>query len=317
MTQQQFKHVTVLLDEAVNGLNIKPNGIYIDGTFGRGGHSRLILSQLGAQGRLIAIDRDPEAIKVAQAIDDPRFMIKHGPFSAIAEYVEEEGLTGKIDGVLLDLGVSSPQLDDPERGFSFMRDGPLDMRMDPTKGQSAQQWLMDADADDIAWVLKTFGEERFAKRIARAIVERNHNPEEEPLTRTRHLAELIAKVSPMKDRHKHPATRSFQAIRIYINSELEEIEKALEGAMNVLAPQGRLSVISFHSLEDRLVKRFIRKNSKGPSVPAGIPLTEAQIKELGAAQLRDLGKMKPSENEIDENPRARSSVLRFAEKAAE
>ncbi|EQC1056023.1 TPA: 16S rRNA (cytosine(1402)-N(4))-methyltransferase RsmH [Providencia rettgeri] len=317
MTQQQFKHVTVLLDEAVNGLNIKPNGIYIDGTFGRGGHSRLILSQLGAQGRLIAIDRDPEAIKAAQAIDDPRFMIKHGPFSAIAEYVEEEGLTGKIDGVLLDLGVSSPQLDDPERGFSFMRDGPLDMRMDPTKGQSAQQWLMDAEADDIAWVLKTFGEERFAKRIARAIVERNHNPEEEPLTRTRHLAELIAKVSPMKDRHKHPATRSFQAIRIYINSELEEIEKALEGAMNVLAPQGRLSVISFHSLEDRLVKRFIRKNSKGPSVPAGIPLTEAQIKDLGAAQLRDLGKMKPSENEIDENPRARSSVLRFAEKAAE
>ncbi|HIE0659436.1 MULTISPECIES: 16S rRNA (cytosine(1402)-N(4))-methyltransferase RsmH [Providencia] len=317
MTQQQFKHVTVLLDEAVNGLNIKPNGIYIDGTFGRGGHSRLILSQLGAQGRLIAIDRDPEAIKAAQAIDDPRFMIKHGPFSAIAEYVEEEGLAGKIDGVLLDLGVSSPQLDDPERGFSFMRDGPLDMRMDPTKGQSAQQWLMDAEADDIAWVLKTFGEERFAKRIARAIVERNHNPEEEPLTRTRHLAELIAKVSPMKDRHKHPATRSFQAIRIYINSELEEIEKALEGAMNVLAPQGRLSVISFHSLEDRLVKRFIRKNSKGPSVPAGIPLTEAQIKELGAAQLRDLGKMKPSENEIDENPRARSSVLRFAEKAAE
>ncbi|EML0362541.1 16S rRNA (cytosine(1402)-N(4))-methyltransferase RsmH [Providencia rettgeri] len=317
MTQQQFKHVTVLLDEAVNGLNIKPNGIYIDGTFGRGGHSRLILSQLGAQGRLIAIDRDPEAIKAAQAIDDPRFMIKHGPFSAIAEYVEEEGLTGKIDGVLLDLGVSSPQLDDPERGFSFMRDGPLDMRMDPTKGQSAQQWLMDAEADDIAWVLKTFGEERFAKRIARAIVERNHNPEEEPLTRTRHLAELIAKVSPMKDRHKHPATRSFQAIRIYINSELEEIEKALEGAMNVLAPQGRLSVISFHSLEDRLVKRFIRKNSKGPSVPAGIPLTEVQIKELGAAQLRDLGKMKPSENEIDENPRARSSVLRFAEKAAE
>ncbi|HFD7560000.1 TPA: 16S rRNA (cytosine(1402)-N(4))-methyltransferase RsmH [Providencia rettgeri] len=317
MTQQQFKHVTVLLDEAVNGLNIKPNGIYIDGTFGRGGHSRLILSQLGAQGRLIAIDRDPEAIKAAQAIDDPRFMIKHGPFSAIAEYVEEEGLTGKIDGVLLDLGVSSPQLDDPERGFSFMRDGPLDMRMDPTKGQSAQQWLMDAEADDIAWVLKIFGEERFAKRIARAIVERNHNPEEEPLTRTRHLAELIAKVSPMKDRHKHPATRSFQAIRIYINSELEEIEKALEGAMNVLAPQGRLSIISFHSLEDRLVKRFIRKNSKGPSVPAGIPLTEAQIKELGAAQLRDLGKMKPSENEIDENPRARSSVLRFAEKAAE
>ncbi|MTC52157.1 16S rRNA (cytosine(1402)-N(4))-methyltransferase RsmH [Providencia alcalifaciens] len=317
MTQQQFKHVTVLLDEAVNGLNIKPNGIYIDGTFGRGGHSRLILSQLGEQGRLIAIDRDPEAIKAAQEINDPRFMIKHGPFSAIADYVEEDGLVGKIDGVLLDLGVSSPQLDDPERGFSFMRDGPLDMRMDPTRGQSAQQWLMTAEADDIAWVLKTFGEERFSKRIARAIVERNHNPEEEPLTRTRHLAELIAKVSPVKDRHKHPATRSFQAIRIYINSELEEIEKALNGAMSVLAPEGRLSVISFHSLEDRLVKRFIRQNSTGPSVPAGIPLTEAQIKELGAAKLRALGKMKPSELEIDENPRARSSVLRFAERAVE
>ncbi|EOE0522031.1 16S rRNA (cytosine(1402)-N(4))-methyltransferase RsmH [Providencia stuartii] len=314
MTQQQFKHVTVLLDEAVNGLNIKPNGIYIDGTFGRGGHSRLILSQLNEQGRLIAIDRDPEAIKAAQEIDDPRFMIKHGPFSAIEEYVEEEGLVGKIDGVLLDLGVSSPQLDDPERGFSFMRDGPLDMRMDPTKGQSAQQWLMNAQADDIAWVLKTFGEERFAKRIAKAIVERNHNPEETPLTRTRELAELIAKVSPIKERHKHPATRSFQAIRIYINSELEEIEQALEGAVSVLAPEGRLSVISFHSLEDRLVKRFIRQNSKGPSVPAGIPLTEAQIRELGVAKLREVGKMKPSDAEIDENPRARSSVLRFAQR---
>ncbi|EKT55933.1 16S rRNA (cytosine(1402)-N(4))-methyltransferase RsmH [Providencia sneebia] len=314
MTQQQFKHVTVLLDEAVNGLNIKPNGIYIDGTFGRGGHSRLILSQLNEDGRLIAIDRDPEAIKVAKEITDPRFMIKHGPFSAIAEYVEEEGLVGKIDGVLLDLGVSSPQLDDPERGFSFMRDGPLDMRMDPTRGQSAQEWLMKAEADDIAWVLKTFGEERFAKRIARAIVERNNNPEQEPLTRTRQLAELIAQVSPLKERHKHPATRSFQAIRIYINSELEEIEKALNGAVTVLAPEGRLSVISFHSLEDRLVKRFIRQNSKGPSVPAGIPLTEAQIRELGAAKLREAGKMKPSEAEVDENPRARSSVLRFAER---
>lgn len=316
MTQQQFKHVTVLLDEAVNGLNIKPNGIYIDGTFGRGGHSRLILSQLNEQGRLIAIDRDPEAIKAAQLINDPRFMIKHGPFSAIADYVAEEGLVGKIDGVLLDLGVSSPQLDDPERGFSFMRDGPLDMRMDPTRGQSAQQWLMNAEADDIAWVLKTFGEERFAKRIARAIVERNHNPEEEALTRTRQLAELIAKVSPIKDRHKHPATRSFQAIRIYINSELEEIEQALEGAVAVLASEGRLSVISFHSLEDRLVKRFIRRNSKGPSVPAGIPLTETQIKELGAAKLREVGKMKPSGAEVDENPRARSSVLRFAQRMA-
>lgn len=314
MPEQQFKHVTVLLDEAVNGLNIQPNGIYIDGTFGRGGHSRLILSQLGDHGRLIAIDRDPEAIKAAEAIDDPRFSIKHGPFSALADYVEEEGLIGKIDGVLLDLGVSSPQLDDAERGFSFMRDGPLDMRMDPTKGQSASQWLMNAEADDIAWVLKTFGEERFAKRIARAIVECNQDPEKEPLTRTRHLAELIAQVSPVKERHKHPATRSFQAIRIYINSELEEIEQALNGAMAVLAPAGRLSVISFHSLEDRIVKRFIRHNSQGPKVPAGIPLTETQIKALGAAKLRALGKMKPPEAEVAENPRARSSVLRFAER---
>ncbi|KPD03227.1 16S rRNA (cytosine(1402)-N(4))-methyltransferase RsmH [Moellerella wisconsensis] len=314
MPEQQFKHVTVLLDEAVNGLNIQPNGIYIDGTFGRGGHSRLILSQLGEHGRLIAIDRDPEAIKAAEAIDDPRFSIKHGPFSALADYVEEDGLIGKIDGVLLDLGVSSPQLDDAERGFSFMRDGPLDMRMNPTKGQSASQWLMNAEADDIAWVLKTFGEERFAKRIARAIVERNQDPEKEPLTRTRHLAELIAQVSPVKERHKHPATRSFQAIRIYINSELEEIEQALNGAMAVLAPAGRLSVISFHSLEDRIVKRFIRHNSQGPKVPAGIPLTETQIRALGAAKLRALGKMKPPEAEVAENPRARSSVLRFAER---
>lgn len=216
--------------------------------------------------------------------------------------------------MLLDLGVSSPQLDDAERGFSFMRDGPLDMRMNPTKGQSASQWLMNAEADDIAWVLKTFGEERFAKRIARAIVERNQDPEKEPLTRTRHLAELIAQVSPVKERHKHPATRSFQAIRIYINSELEEIEQALNGAMAVLAPAGRLSVISFHSLEDRIVKRFIRHNSQGPKVPAGIPLTETQIRALGAAKLRALGKMKPPEAEVAENPRARSSVLRFAER---
>nr|WP_314263015.1 16S rRNA (cytosine(1402)-N(4))-methyltransferase RsmH [uncultured Moellerella sp.] len=317
MSEQQFNHVTVLLDEAVNGLKINPNGIYIDGTFGRGGHSRLILSHLGAEGRLIAIDRDPEAIKAAEAIDDPRFSIKHGPFSALAEYVEEEGLTGKINGVLLDLGVSSPQLDDAERGFSFMRDGPLDMRMDPTKGQSASQWLMNAEADDIAWVLKTFGEERFSKRIAKAIVERNHNPAAEPLTRTRQLAELIAQVSPVKEKHKHPATRTFQAIRIYINSELEEIEQALKGAVDVLAPTGRLSVISFHSLEDRIVKRFIRQKSKGPSVPPGIPLTEVQIKALGSASLRDWGKMKPSEAEVSENPRSRSSVLRFAERVSE
>ncbi|MEF9676321.1 16S rRNA (cytosine(1402)-N(4))-methyltransferase RsmH [Pectobacterium aroidearum] len=309
---ENYKHTTVLLDEAVNGLNIRSGGIYIDGTFGRGGHSRLILSQLGPEGRLLAIDRDPQAIEAAKAIDDPRFSIIHGPFSAMAEYVAELGLTGQIDGVLLDLGVSSPQLDDPERGFSFMRDGPLDMRMDPTRGLSAAEWLMKAEADDIVWVLKTFGEEHFAKRIARAIVERNRT---EPMTRTKELAELIAAASPVREKHKHPATRSFQAIRIYINSELEEIERALEGALSVLAPQGRLSVISFHSLEDRIVKRFIRHQSRGPQVPAGLPLTEEQLRSQGGQTLKAVGKkLMPSEAEVAENPRARSSVLRFAER---
>lgn len=310
---ENYKHTSVLLDEAVNGLNIRPDGIYIDGTFGRGGHSRLILSQLGPEGRLLAIDRDPQAIEAAKAIEDPRFSIVHGPFSDLAQYVHERELAGKIDGVLLDLGVSSPQLDDPERGFSFMRDGPLDMRMDPSRGYSAAEWLMKAEAEDIAWVLKTFGEERFAKRIARAIVDRNR---EQPMTRTKELADLIANASPFREKHKHPATRSFQAIRIYINSELEEIERALDGAHEVLAPDGRLSVISFHSLEDRIVKRFIRQHSRGPQVPAGIPMTEAQLQSLGGRTLKSLGKMMPSEAEVAENPRARSSVLRFAARTA-
>jgi len=312
---EQFEHVSVLLHESVDGLAIKPDGIYIDGTFGRGGHSRLILSKLGENGRLYGIDRDPQAIAEAQEIDDPRFTIIHGPFSGMAKYMEERDLIGRVDGVLLDLGVSSPQLDDAERGFSFMRDGPLDMRMDPTSGISAAEWLAEAEADDIAWVLKEFGEERFAKRIARGIVEHRENPEKEPLTRTKHLASLIAEVSPFRDKHKHPATRSLQAIRIYINSELEEIEFALNGAMKVLAPQGRLSVISFHSLEDRMVKRFMRKNSKGPDVPAGLPLTEDQIKALGSASLKLASKaIKPSKNELGDNTRARSSVLRLAER---
>lgn len=309
--QENFKHTTVLLDEAVNGLNIREDGIYIDGTFGRGGHSRLILSQLGEKGRLIAIDRDPQAIAAAADITDPRFSIIHGPFSALAAYVAERDLVGKIDGILLDLGVSSPQLDDAERGFSFMRDGPLDMRMDPTRGHSAAEWLLNAEEADIAFVLKTYGEERFAKRIARAIVERNR---EQPMTRTRELAEVIAAATPVKDKFKHPATRSFQAIRIWINSELEEIDIALKGAVEVLAPQGRLSVISFHSLEDRLVKRFMRDQSRGPQVPAGLPMTEHQLRALGGRELKLLGKMSPGDAEVAENPRARSSVLRIAEK---
>ncbi|WP_413725480.1 16S rRNA (cytosine(1402)-N(4))-methyltransferase RsmH [Sodalis sp. RH16] len=308
---ETYQHTTVLLDEAVNGLNIRPDGIYIDGTFGRGGHSRLILSRLGAEGRLLAIDRDPQAIEAARALQDTRFSAIHGPFSALAEYMAERELTGRIDGILLDLGVSSPQLDDPMRGFSFMRDGPLDMRMDTTRGLSAAEWLLKADAEDIAWVLKTFGEERFAKRIAQAIVEKN---QQSPMTRTHELAELISNASPFREKHKHPATRSFQAIRIYINSELEELERALDSALAVLAPGGRLSVISFHSLEDRLVKRFIRDHSRGPQVPAYMALTETQIAELGKPQLKAAGKMQPSEDEVAGNPRARSSVLRLAEK---
>ncbi len=311
--EQTFSHVTVMLQEAVDALAIKPDGIYVDGTFGRGGHSRLILSRLGPNGRLLAIDRDPLAIAEAQTIDDPRFEMIPGAFSGLADYLRERGVAGQVDGLLLDLGVSSPQLDDAERGFSFQKDGPLDMRMDPTSGISASEWLAKAEADDIAWVLKEFGEERFAKKIGRAIV---HDRVEKPFTRTRQLAELIARLIPTKEKNKHPATRSFQAIRIYINSELEEVERAMEGALEVLAPAGRLAIISFHSLEDRLVKQFIRKQEKGPEVPRGLPLTEAQL-AVGRT-MKSIGKaMKPSDAEIDANPRSRSAVLRVAERLPE
>ncbi|MCR3755476.1 MAG: 16S rRNA m(4)C1402 methyltransferase [Sodalis sp. Psp] len=310
---ENYIHTAVLLDEAVKSLNLRPDGVYLDGTFGRGGHSRSILSQLNKQGRLFAIDRDPTAIEEARVIDNPCFTIVHRLFSTMAEYMAEQDLLGQVDGILLDLGVSSPQLDDPKRGFSFMRDGPLDMRMDTTHGQPAAQWLAQATVDDIAWVLKTYGEERFAKRIAQAIVEKNR---QRPITRTRELATLIASITPFWYKHKHPATRSFQAIRIYINRELEEIERALDSALTVLAPGGRISVISFHSLEDRLVKRFIRRHSRGPQVLAGLPLTEAQIAERyqDRCQLKASRKIQPSAREINNNPRARSSVLRFAEK---
>lgn len=304
------EHITVLLDEAVNGLAIKADGIYIDGTFGRGGHSRHILSKLGPNGRLIAIDRDPRAIATAEALklEDSRFDIVHGPFSGLADYVKALGLEGKIDGVLLDLGVSSPQLDEAERGFSFMRDGPLDMRMDPTSGISAADWLAKADVDDIGWALKTFGEEKFAYRIARAIVA---DRAETPFTRTLQLAQLIERLCPKREKKKHPATRTFQGIRIYINSELEEIHKVLDGALDILAIGGQLSVISFHSLEDRIVKRFIRKQEKGPEYPAGLPLTDAQMQD--GKHLKSVGKaIKPTAEEIDINPRSRSSVLRVA-----
>ena len=310
------EHITVLLHEAVDGLALKEDGIYIDATFGRGGHSRLILSKLSANGRLIAIDRDPRAITEAQKIQDPRFHIEHNSFSAIPEICEKLGLTGKIDGILLDLGVSSPQLDDAERGFSFMKDGPLDMRMDTTKGLSAAQWLQQVSEQDLAWVLKTFGEGRFAKRIAQAIVGYNKSAVEkntEILNRTLQLAELIAQSVPFKDKHKHPATRSFQAIRIYINSELEELESLLQSALTVLAPKGRLSVISFHSLEDRMVKHFMRKQSKGEEIPKGLPLREDQIERRQT--LKTIGKaIQPSDEEIAFNPRSRSAVLRIAER---
>ncbi|MDG2959417.1 16S rRNA (cytosine(1402)-N(4))-methyltransferase RsmH [Bisgaard Taxon 10/6] len=310
------EHATVLLHEAVQGLALKDQGIYIDATFGRGGHSRLILSKLSPNGRLIGVDRDPRAVAEAKKIQDSRFQIEHNSFSAIPEICEKYGLIGKIDGILLDLGVSSPQLDDAERGFSFMKDGPLDMRMDTTKGLSAAEWLAQVNEDDLAWVLKTFGEERFAKRIAAAIVNYNKSAvekNEEILHRTLQLAELISNAVPFKDKHKHPATRSFQAIRIFINSELEELESVLQSALTVLAPQGRLSVISFHSLEDRMVKRFMRKQSRGEQIPKGLPLREDQIQRH--CTLRTIGKsIRPGEREIAMNPRSRSAVLRIAEK---
>lgn len=309
---EQFKHQSVLLNESVDALQIFADGIYVDGTFGRGGHSRLILSQLGKNGKLLVIDRDPQAIAVAEqlALDDSRVTVLKGPFSHLKEYVEQLGLSKKINGVLLDLGVSSPQLDDPARGFSFLRDGPLDMRMDPTRGQTAAQWLEKAELEDIVWVLKTFGEEKFARRIATAIVEQRA---QQPVRSTLELANLISQAMPVKEKHKHPATRSFQAIRIFINSELDEISQALEGAVEVLAPDGRLSVISFHSLEDRLVKRFIRKQQKGKDYPPGLPLTEAQLNE--GRTLKAIGKAyKPSLEEVSQNSRSRSSVLRVAQR---
>ncbi len=310
---KKYTHTTVLLDEAVNGLNIRDHGIYIDGTFGRGGHARLILSKLGREGRLLVIDRDPQAIAFAKSIHDPRMSVIHGTFSNLSQYVLERSLLGKIDGVLLDLGLSSPQLEDAARGFSFMRDGPLDMRMDPSTGLPASEWLIKAEAKDIALVLKNFGQERFSKRIARAIVARNRV---DPIICTKQLADLITSVLPIREKHKHPATRSFQAIRIYINNELKEIEKALNSTLEVLTPQGRLSIISFHSLEDRIVKRFILHNSRGANIPRGMPITEQQLRDMDGKFFQSLGKIMPSKSEIAKNPRARSSVLRIAQRVA-
>lgn len=310
----QPAHISVLLTETIEGLAIRPDGIYVDGTFGRGGHSRVVLSQLGPHGRLFAIDRDPAAIAAAAADEfaaDARFHISHCAFAALATVAADQHITGAVDGILLDLGVSSPQLDDAERGFSFMRDGPLDMRMDPTSGISAADWLAKADVEDITFVLREYGEEKFAWKIANAIVEARAT---EPFTRTAQLAALIARVVPKSFKEKkHPATRSFQGIRIYINSELEQVNQALEAALTVLKPGGRLAVISFHSLEDRLVKQFMRKHSKPAQLPKGIVLTEAQMRQDLALKL--IGKaMMPSDAELAANPRSRSAVLRVAER---
>jgi 16S rRNA (cytosine1402-N4)-methyltransferase len=310
----EHRHISVLLHEALAGLAIKPDGIYLDGTFGRGGHSRAILVQLAVGGHLHAIDRDPTAIAAAQDLaQDPRFSIHHRTFAELGELAQQLGLVGQIDGILLDLGVSSPQLDDAERGFSFMRDGPLDMRMDPTQGLSAAQWLAQVDVEDLTFVLREYGEEKFAWKIANAIVQ---SRAEAPLERTGQLAALIAATVPKSHKEKkHPATRSFQAIRIYINSELEQVNRALESALSVLKPGGRLAVISFHSLEDRLVKQFMRKHSKPAPVPKGMPLTQAQIN--AKVPLALVGKaIMPSDAELLDNPRARSAVLRVAERQA-
>jgi 16S rRNA (cytosine1402-N4)-methyltransferase len=310
---QEFRHVTVLLNEAVETLVHNPDGFYVDGTFGRGGHTALILEHLSGQGRVLAIDKDTQAIAhAAQRFgDEPRFSIAHGSFAEMEQFVTAAGVMGKVDGVLLDLGVSSPQLDDPERGFSFMQDGPLDMRMNTTVGESAAEWIARADEKEIADVIYVYGEERFSRRMARAIVVAR---EQAPITTTGRLAQIIAEANPAWEKGKHPATRAFQGIRIHINRELEDLERCLEQALEVLAVGGRLVVISFHSLEDRIVKRFIRKYVKGDEhLPPGIPVTQDMLNQ----RLKSISKaVKAGKAEVADNPRARSAVMRAAVKVA-
>lgn len=305
-------HETVLLRPAVDALVTDRAGFYVDGTFGRGGHSRLILEVLDKNGRLLATDHDPEAIRVGRELmqQDVRFDIRQCSFSEIDSVVSELGLEGQVNGILLDLGVSSPQLDDAERGFSFTHDGPLDMRMNPQQGQSAAEWIASAAEEDIANVIYEFGEERYSRRIARAIVRERAL---QPITRTLQLAEIVKQANPAWEKHKHPATRAFQAIRIFINRELESLERLLSQAVALLAPGGRLVIISFHSLEDRLVKQFIQRQSKGDDFPRDLPVMMSAIKPA----LKKMGKaIKASAQEVEHNPRARSAVMRIAEKPA-
>ena len=299
-------HQAVLLEEAIANLMVSTDGAYVDGTFGRGGHSARILEALSPLGSLLALDQDPAAAEAARAFNaqDSRFRFQACNFRSLSEHVAPASL----QGVLLDLGVSSPQLDDPERGFSFSADGPLDMRMDPSAGQSAQAWLASVDEGDLAQVLKNLGEERFAKRIAGAIVK---SRDEAPITRTGQLAEIVSAANPRWEAHKHPATRCFQAIRLFVNSELDALKSVLAAAVEALAPGGRLVVISFHSLEDRIVKRFIREAARGRQLPPGVPV---QFEAQGVS-LKQIGKaVRPSDDEVARNPRARSAIMRIAER---
>lgn len=302
-------HKPVLLKEVIDYLEIQQNGIYIDATFGRGGHSKAILDHLGKQGLLLAIDKDKQAVSYAKkTIKAENFTIKQGSFSMLEEYVKEQGLVGQINGILLDLGVSSPQIDDPARGFSFLQDGPLDMRMDLSQPLTAEEWINNAPEDDIANVLREYGEERFSKRIARRLVQERSKTR---ITRTLQLAEVIAAANPSWEKHKHPATRSFQAIRIFINNELQDLSECLAQCLAVLAVGGRLAVISFHSLEDRLVKKFVQKNERGDEYPRDLPITSSQLSQR---LKRVAWGIRASDQELRDNPRARSAVLRVVEK---
>jgi len=312
MQKPNMEHQPVMLAETLQHLAIVANGVYLDCTFGRGGHSQAILRLLGPTGRLLAFDRDNDAIhsEYADTLNkDDRFALSHCWFSSMTNEIEKAGLIGCVDGILLDLGVSSPQLDNPERGFSFMRNGALDMRMDRTTGLSAQDWLATIDEKALVKVLFDFGEERFARRIAAAIIEHRANA---PITTTQELAKLIEDTVPVKEQHKHPATRTFQAIRIAINHELDELAAALQQSVQVLKPQGRLVVIAFHSLEDRIVKRFIRDESGNKFNLGKLPIKEVD-RDKGA--LKKVGKaIKASPTEVAINARARSAVMRVAER---